>query len=168
VPLKSITSVAVRDGALHVRHAAGEAVLELGATAQKWADAIANPRSLLDKLGVKPDSRIVLLGVTDDTFIEDVSRRAEVATAMKVVPQADVVFVWTDDKKDLTRVAAVAEKLGDTAGLWVIAPKGQKHITEMDVLNAGRSAGLTDVKVARFSDTHTAHKFVKPVRARKK
>ena len=30
------------------------------------------------------------------------------------------------------------------------------------MLAAGRAAGLTDVKVARFSETHTALKFVVP------
>jgi hypothetical protein len=44
----------------------------------------------------------------------------------------------------------------------VVAPKGRADPTERDVLAAGREAGLTDVKVAKFSDTHTAHKFVIP------
>jgi len=46
--------------------------------------------------------------------------------------------------------------------LWVVAPKGVKEITEADVLAGGRKAGLVDVKVVRFSETHTAHKFVIP------
>ena len=34
-------------------------------------------------------------------------------------------------------------------------------------MNAARDAGLVDVKVVRFSDTHTAEKFVRPkLRAR--
>jgi hypothetical protein len=33
-------------------------------------------------------------------------------------------------------------------------------------MKAGKAAGLVDVKVARFSDTHTAEKFVIPVRDR--
>jgi hypothetical protein len=48
----------------------------------------------------------------------------------------------------------------------VIAPKGQRHITETDVLLAGRAPGLTDVKVVRFSETHTAHRFVVPLAGR--
>jgi hypothetical protein len=167
VPLQSITSVLVRDGALHVRHADGEAVLELGAAAQKWADAIANPRTLLDKLGVKQEGRVVMLGVTDEAFIEEVSRRAEVGTTVNAVSAAYLVFIGADDREALDLLPQITAKLGDDAGLWVIAPKGQKHIREMDVLNAGRNAGLTDVKVARFSDTHTAHKFVKPLGSRK-
>jgi hypothetical protein len=33
-------------------------------------------------------------------------------------------------------------------------------------MRAGKLAGLVDVKVARFSDTHTAEKFVIPVARR--
>jgi hypothetical protein len=48
----------------------------------------------------------------------------------------------------------------------VVYPKGQNHIREIDVINAGKSAGLTDNKVCRFSDTHTALRFVIPVSQR--
>jgi hypothetical protein len=51
-------------------------------------------------------------------------------------------------------------------GIWVVYPKGQSDITESDVLKAGRQAGLVDTKIARFSDTHTAHKFVIPLARR--
>jgi hypothetical protein len=41
-----------------------------------------------------------------------------------------------------------------------------KTITEGDVMAAGKAAGLVDVKVVRFSETHTAEKFVIPVALR--
>jgi hypothetical protein len=50
--------------------------------------------------------------------------------------------------------------------LWVIYPKGQQHVTQGDVLSAGRKARLTDIKVMRFSGTHTALKFVIPINKR--
>ncbi|HXR09549.1 MAG TPA: hypothetical protein VN792_02170, partial [Candidatus Acidoferrales bacterium] len=46
--------------------------------------------------------------------------------------------------------------------IWIVYPKGVKHITESDVLRAIRAASLTDVKVASFSATHTALKAVIP------
>ncbi len=54
---------------------------------------------------------------------------------------------------------------GATA-LWIVYPKGQKCITENDVLSAGRKAGMKDVKVVGFSPTHTALKFVIPLSQR--
>ena len=38
--------------------------------------------------------------------------------------------------------------------------KGRKDFNENDVLRLGLETGLVDVKVVRFSDTHTATKFV--------
>jgi hypothetical protein len=51
--------------------------------------------------------------------------------------------------------------------LWVIRPKGRKEISERAVMDAGKAAGLVDVKVVSFSETHTAEKFVIPVAQRR-
>ena len=52
--------------------------------------------------------------------------------------------------------------MGRDGGIWVVAPKGGREPREAQVLAAGKAAGLVDVKVARFSETHTAHRFVIP------
>ena len=52
-------------------------------------------------------------------------------------------------------------RLTKAGALWVIRPKGHPAISEDDVLQGGRAAGLVDVKVVRFSETHTAGKFVR-------
>lgn len=61
--------------------------------------------------------------------------------------------------KDLTGVKAAD-------GLWVVYPKGVTAIREIDVIDAGRAAGLKDTKVASFSAGHTALRFVVPLTAR--
>ena len=52
--------------------------------------------------------------------------------------------------------------LSSAGALWIVYPKGRQEITELQVLDAGRAAGLVDVKVVSFSATHTALKFVRP------
>lgn len=47
-----------------------------------------------------------------------------------------------------------------------VRPKGTPAIADTDVIAAGRAAGLVDVKVVRFSATHTAEKLVIPVTKR--
>ena len=59
-----------------------------------------------------------------------------------------------------------AKSLKGAAALWMVYPKGQKQLTENDVIAAGRKSGLKDVKVVGFSPTHTALKFVIPVENR--
>jgi hypothetical protein len=43
-----------------------------------------------------------------------------------------------------------------------VRPKGVPEISEKDVMDRGRAAGLVDVKVCAFSATHTAEKLVIP------
>jgi hypothetical protein len=71
-----------------------------------------------------------------------------------------------DTKKQLAQVTKIAQAMEGPVALWIIYPKGQQHITEGDVLSAGRKVGLKDVKVVGFSSTHTALKFVIPVNKR--
>jgi hypothetical protein len=79
---------------------------------------------------------------------------------------AALVFYGAEDRGDLKRVKAFAARLAPDGALWVVYPKGQKRITENDVITAGRAAGLKDVKVVGFSSTHTALKFVVPLASR--
>ena len=62
VPLDQIRAVVARAGALTLTWPEGKLELELGAAAEKWADAIRHPRSVLDKLGIAPGLRVALLG----------------------------------------------------------------------------------------------------------
>src|SRR5689334_16071942 len=51
-----------------------KAVLELGPKyAVSWAEKIKNPPTLLDKLGVKPESKVCVLGVVDPEFKTTIS-----------------------------------------------------------------------------------------------
>ncbi|MHB2020060.1 MAG: hypothetical protein ACYCW6_24240 [Candidatus Xenobia bacterium] len=43
-------------------------------------------------------------------------------------------------------------------GMWIVYPRCE--VKEQNVLQAGSSAGLTDLKVVRFSRTETALLFV--------
>jgi hypothetical protein len=70
-------------------------------------------------------------------------------------------------KKELAQVPKLAKSVKGPGALWIVYPKGRKEITEVDVITAGRKAGLKDVKVVGFSSTHTALKFVVPLRNRR-
>ena len=65
------------------------------------------------------------------------------------------------------RLHALREALADSGAVWVVRPKGRSEITQAAVMAAGKAAGLVDVKVVKFSETHTAEKFVIPVARRK-
>lgn len=165
IPFEDMRSVAVQDGKLTIAFSKGWAVFELGAQAEQWAERIRNPRSLLDKLGVRPGARVSVLGVGSE-LAELVRDRTALVTVDEPQEGSDLVFLGTESVGDLDRLQALVGYLGPGGAIWVVAPKGGREPTEAQVLAAGRSAGLVDTKVARFSDTHTAHRFSIP-RARR-
>jgi hypothetical protein len=165
VPLKGITALDVSDGRLRVEFADGEATFELGPKAERWAERIRNPRSLLDKLGVKPESNVTVVELDDGEFRTLLEERVERhATAPQ--RESDLIFLGAESIGDLGRIGSLVQFLRPNGHIWVVAPKGRQDIREADVLAAGRAAGLKDTKVARFSGTHTAHRFTIPLESR--
>lgn len=166
IPLSDIKSAKADDGSLVVRFSGGQAVLELGAEAAKWADKITNPKSVVEKLGVKPGLKVSVVHFDDGSFLADLEAAGAETSAGRVKKGSDAIFYGANKRNDLDRLATLKKSLDGAGALWVIRPKGAKDITESDVLAAGKAAGLVDVKVVRFSDTHTAEKFVIPVAQR--
>jgi hypothetical protein len=167
IPFSAITSLKAVDGELHVRTKAGLTVFVLGAKAEKWRDRIANPKSLIEKLGPKADESVSVVGKFSAEFLQELKQAGALVAKEKVPSATKWIFVDVEAKSDLARVGAAAKSMKDAMALWIVYPKGQKDLTENDVRGAGLKAGLTDVKVARFSATHTALKFVKPKAKRK-
>ncbi len=160
IPFTGMTAVRVRGGRLTVQFSGGTATLALGARARTWAERILHPKSLLDKLGVKPGDKVAVVGIKDADFLDQLRARTDVRG--RVTTGHDAILVQADRRSVLSRLDLLRRALAPAGGVWVVAPKGVQEITEADVLAGGRKAGLVDVKVVRFSDTHTAHKFVIP------
>jgi hypothetical protein len=150
------------NGKLRVSFAGDRAVFELGLTAEKWRQKILNPPTLMDKLGVKAGLRVSVDGVKDAEFLRDLKSRDPVAARQN----CDIAFLGADRAAALERLAALKKRITPAGAIWVIYPKGQKQITEVGVIMAGRAAGLVDVKIARVSATHTGTKFMIPKKDR--
>ncbi len=123
-------------------------------------------RSLLDKLGVRAGQRIAVLGIEDALFLYDLADRVPEFVREKPPIGADMILLGAENRKALTRVTSLAATIQKAGAIWIVYPKGQLHIREADVRAVGKSAGLTDNKVCRFSETHTALRFVIPVSRR--
>ena len=160
VPRSDITGTAVDGDRLTIDHAGGPPlVLELGAKeAARWAHDIANPKTLADKLGVKPGQRVRLVGDADPELVG--------AGVAADGGEPDVVFLQVDEESDLARIAELRAQIVPDGAIWVIRPKGRADLTEAMVLGAGRDAGMYDVKTARVSAALTGLKFVIPVAER--
>jgi hypothetical protein len=165
LPFRDVRTVTVEDGNLILAGTAGTATFELGPLAEKWAAKIRNPKELLDKLGVKPGTRVCLLERDrwDGAFL---ARLAERSTLDAAVEDATAVFLPVACAADLAALTGLRAAIAGDAVVWVVYPKGRLEVREAAVIAAGRQAGFTDVKVVAFSATHTAFKFVVPVAAR--
>ena len=161
-----IKSAAAADGELRVEVPDGAAIFELGANAAKWCEKILHPKTRLEKLGIKPNAAVSLIGNLDADFLAELRVQTKTVSNDKVATDSEWIFFATDSSKDLSQASKLAKSLKGAAALWIVYPKGQKQITENDVIAAGRKSGLKDVKVVGFSSTHTALKFVIPVERR--
>ena len=171
IPFAMIQSMKVVGDDLQVETPDGVAIFHLGAAAAaKWREKILHPKTRIEKLGIKPGTKVSLIGFEnqDEEFVKEIESTKAVLTPTNQVPPKDCYFIFLriDTNKQLTQIAKIARGMLGAVALWIVYPKGQQHITEGNVLSAGRKAGLTDIKVVGFSPTHTALKFVIPMNKR--
>lgn len=166
IALREIKSVKAVNGELLVDFPGGRAAFVLGAQAEKWAHKILHPKTVIEKLGVKEGHTVSLVGITDAGFLKQLKERSAKLVHGKPVKDCDMIFLGAGSAGELAKIKSLTALLKKDGALWIVYPKGQKVITEGDVLAAGRKAGWKDVKVVGFSETHTALKFVLPLAKR--
>ena len=166
MPLSEISDAHAEADTLVVRFAGRRADLEIGAVAAaRWAKRISNPPSRIDKLGIKSGMRVALVNLRDDELRAEIERVG--ATVMsRATGGADAVFLGAQTAKDLERLESAADWLQPAGAVWVVRRKGDPQVSERASMAAGKKAGLVDVKVVSFSETHTAEKYVIPVAKR--
>ncbi len=167
--LSELTRSDARGDALHLERRGESHVWRLPpGVAAKWLEKIRNPRSLLDKLGVKEGMKVVVLSVKDDDFARQLSSRVG-AIGTRVARDTDIVFYGVETLAGLDRLTALRESLVSNGAIWVVHRKGKEaSLRDVDVFAAAKRAGLVDNKVAAFSITHTAERLVIPKAARGK
>jgi hypothetical protein len=166
IPFSTVKSAKAVDGELRLQTSEGLVVFHLGAPAEKWREKILHPKSRIEKLGIKSGASVSLLGKFDAEFLAELGELTKSVSKEKIATKSEWIFFAADSKESLSALSKISKAMKGATALWIVYPKGQKHITENDVLAAGRKAGLKDVKVVGFSATHTALKFVIPLAER--
>ena len=167
IPFKKMKSVEANDGELRVFLEDGIASFVLDKKAEQWEEKILHPKSVLDKLGVKEDSRVSVDGVTDENFLGQLKDKITDVSVNGLQKESDLIFYAADSKKELLRLKGLKKFLKNNGALWIVSLKGkQATIKDTEVMAAGKKAGFVDTKVVGFSPTHTALKFVIPVSSR--
>lgn len=165
IPFREAKDVAAEGGVLRLRWNGRVVRIHVGRDAPKWAEKIRNPKSVLEKLGVKPGQRVSVIGSVEEAFLAELGN-AGVDLSRRQRRDSDIIFFAANARADLERLDELRRALAPAGAIWVLRPKGGGAISENDVMAAGKTAGLVDVKVVRFSGTHTAEKLVIPISKR--
>ena len=123
----------------------------------------------LDKLGVKPGARVALVGLSDPDFEAELRDRTADVIHGEPAPDTDLVFLAADDAAALATLPALRRRLRPNGAIWVVSRKGKAAtLRDVEVMAAGKAAGLVDNKVVSFDETRTSLRLVIPVALRPK
>jgi hypothetical protein len=126
-------------------------------------------RPLLDKLGVKPGSKVAVVNLDDPGFIKEVRERTYDIVMGKPRSKVDLVFLGASTFSELRKLDEAKKWIEPNGAVWVVRPKGgRSELRDTDLIDAGLAAGLVDNKIASFSETHGAMRFVYRLRDRPK
>ncbi len=121
---------------------------------------------LPQKLGIKPGSRVALLGAppTLRSALTPWPAGAKLSTRT-TQSGTDVIVLFAPDRRALAaRFPRAADSLSPSGGLWIAWPKKTSGVTtdltEGIVRELGLAAGLVDNKVCAVDETWSALRFV--------
>ena len=166
VPYKQVEVVSTAKGILKLRVDGTPMEFPVGANVDRLANKIRKPATRLEKMGIKAGVRVAVVGQQDKSFLDEMRKTGIPFHDGRPSQPVDVLVLGVKEAADLPQVDELRGRITPEGGLWVVYRKGKKDPSEEDVLDAGRAAGLKDIKVARFSETHTALKFVIPLAER--
>jgi len=110
---------------------------------------------------VKPSSKVAVVDMNDASFLKLLRERTRDVVRGKPKTPCDLVFFGANTMRDLARLRELKRWIEPNGAVWVIRPKGPlSPLKDFDLIQAGLDAGLVDNKIASFSDTHGAMRFV--------
>jgi hypothetical protein len=121
-------------------------------------------KSVSEKMGVKEDSRAVLIKAPR-TVIASL-KLPKIKTASRLSGTFDYIHIFTKTQTELDRqFARVKKYLADNGMLWISWPKAGKLDSDLNmksVIKIGYDHGLVESKGIRVDDTWAALKFTHP------
>lgn len=164
LPLSEMRTAVVSGDILKVEAKTAKFSLRLGAKeAALWAKKILNPPSLGQKLGIKPETKALLIGERVPEIDEAAAAAASVNHVASIsaakLRAATVAMLTLNPGTAPRQIATAGKALGAGTALWLVYRKGAKPNGD-DIIRLARAAGLKDTKVARISETHAALRFI--------
>jgi Protein of unknown function (DUF3052) len=120
-------------------------------------------RSVVQKLGVKPDQRVEIVGDVGAGLRRDV--KEVLGRGLVRSGQLDGAIVMVQSIEEAEQVFdSYRPRLRDTGYLWFITPKrGQEgYVNQMALVPGGKKRGMIDNKTCSIDDTRSGIRFVIP------
>ena len=111
--------------------------------------------------------RVALIGFRDAGFEGELQERGVTPEPGRPRPGLDVLFYMVREPADLLSLRELSGFIHDAGALWVLRVKGPGlKVRDVDVIEAGKHAGLVDNKIASYSDLNAAMRLVVPLARR--
>jgi hypothetical protein len=126
-------------------------------------------RSAVQKLGVRPDDRVEVVGDAGPGLrrdVKEVSGRGLVRSG-----ELDMAIVLVESLEEAERVFdEYRPRMRDTAALWLITRKRghDRYVNQMQLVPGAKKRGLIDNKTCSIDDERSGIRFVIPRALRKK
>jgi hypothetical protein len=112
---------------------------------------------------------VAIVDLDDPGFLSLLRSRTSDIVLGRPRQPVDLVFMGANEMRDLKRLKDVKSWIEPNGAIWVVRPKGGRSaLRDTDLIEAGQAAGLVDNKIASFSDTQGAMRFVFRLRDRPK
>lgn len=82
-------------------------------------------KSLMEKLAVKPFTRVSIVGTFEEDFLKELGERSSQVTVSGPRKDSDIIFFRVEETGELTEVKRLKEYLRSNGALWIIRPKGK-------------------------------------------
>src|SRR5260370_27604789 len=110
-------------------------------------------RPLLDKLGVKPGSKVAIVNLDDQGFIKQLRDRTADVVIGKPRSKCDLVFVGADTPAELRKLDAVKRWIEPNGAIWVVRLKGGRGaLRDTDRIPPGLAAAPGERTSARLTE----------------
>jgi hypothetical protein len=99
ISFSSIRGMQAKDGELRLKTDEGLVVFDLGERAEKWRQKIANPKSVVEKLGVKPGDPVAIFGKMDGEFLKKLKAQKSAVVSGNIVDGAAWIFFGAETRR---------------------------------------------------------------------
>lgn len=163
LPLQTLRSMRAHVDKFEALTDRGKLSLALGATeAAAWLTRIHNPRSLIQKLGIKQHTPVHVI----DEHPEFRGVISDSGAKLVALQWATIVFVVIETEAQLSALCRLVHTLPGASQLWVLRRKGkQVTVKESVIMAALKEQGLAPSKTTAWSSDYAADRYGRSRRA---